>query len=304
MADVKRQDFNPDNVMMHEMKDGTLLDDFNEPIMLDVLQNSKVMKLGRVQDMGGKSEKTFTYWADKPGAYWVGEGRKIQTSKPTVVQATMRSHKLGVIVLATREYLNYTYSQFFEKMKPQISEAFYNKIDEACVLNVDNPFTQSIEQSVATSGNTVTGPINLDNILALEDELLEHDVEANAFISKNQNKTALRNVIDKVTQEKYYDKSNETLDGIPIVDLKSNAIKKGDLYAGDFNKMFYGVPYNMSYKISEEGQISTLTNADGTPVNLFEQEMIALRVTMDFSFHVADDNAFAKLTGGKAAETV
>ncbi|MEB5628931.1 phage major capsid protein [Staphylococcus capitis] len=304
MADVKRQDFNPDNVMMHEMKDGTLLDDFNEPIMLDVLQNSKVMKLGRVQDMGGKSEKTFTYWADKPGAYWVGEGRKIQTSKPTVVQATMRSHKLGVIVLATREYLNYTYSQFFEKMKPQISEAFYNKIDEACVLNVDNPFTQSIEQSVATSGNTVTGPINLDNILALEDELLEHDVEANAFISKNQNKTALRNVIDETTQERYYDKSNNTLDGIPVVDLKSNEIKKGDLYAGDFNKMFYGVPYNMSYKISEEGQISTLTNADGTPVNLFEQEMIALRVTMDFSFHVADDNAFAKLTGGKAAETV
>ena len=57
MADVKRQDFNPDNVMMHEMKDGTLLNDFNEPIMLEVLQNSKVMQLGRVQDMGGKSEK-------------------------------------------------------------------------------------------------------------------------------------------------------------------------------------------------------------------------------------------------------
>ena len=292
MADVKRQDFNPDNVMMHEMKDGTLLNDFNEPIMLEVLQNSKVMQLGRVQDMGGKSEKTFTYWADKPGA-----------SKPTVVQATMRSHKLGVIVLATREYLNYTYSQFFEKMKPQIAEAFYNKIDEACVLNVDNPFTQSIEQSVATADNVVNGPITLENVLALEDELLEHDVEANAFISKNQNKTALRNIIDEKTQERYYDKSNSTLDGIPVVDLKSNEIKKGDLYAGDFNKMFYGVPYNMSYKISEEGQISTLTNADGTPVNLFEQEMIALRVTMDFSFHVADDNAFAKLTEG-AAETV
>ena len=138
----------------------------------------------------------------------------------------MRSHKLGVIVLATREYLNYTYSQFFEKMKPQIAEAFYNKIDEACVLNVDNPFTQSIEQSVATADNVVKGPITLENVLALEDELLEHDVEANAFISKNQNKTALRNVIDKVTQEKYYDKSNETLDGIPIVDLKSNEIKK------------------------------------------------------------------------------
>ena len=60
MADVKVQTFNPDNVMMHEMKDGTLLNDFNEPILLDVLQNSKVMQLGKYQDMGGKSEKEFT----------------------------------------------------------------------------------------------------------------------------------------------------------------------------------------------------------------------------------------------------
>ena len=39
-------------------------------------------------------------------------------------------------------------------------------------------------------------------------------------------------------------------------------------------------------------------NADGSPVNLFEQELIALRVTMDVAFHIADDKAFAKLTAG------
>lgn len=303
MADVKVQTFNPDNVMMHEMKDGTLLNDFNDPILLDVLQNSKVMQLGKYQDMGGKSEKRFTYWADKPGAYWVGEGRKIQTTKPSVVSATMRSHKLGVIVLASREYLNYTYSKFFEKMKPQIVEQFYKKFDEAVLLNVDNPFTQSVEQSVATSGNTVNGEINLDNVLKLEDKLLEHDVEANAFVSKTQNRTALRGVRDENTNESYYDRSSNTLDGIPVVDLKSDEIKKGDLYAGDFNKMFYGVPYNMNYEISTQAQLSTIQNEDGSPVNLYEQELIALRVTMDVAFHIADDNAFAKLTEG-AAETV
>lgn len=303
MADVKVQTFNPDNVMMHEMKDGTLLNDFNDPILLDVLQNSKVMQLGKYQDMGGKSEKQFTYWADKPGAYWVGEGRKIQTTKPSVVSATMRSHKLGVIVLASREYLNYTYSKFFEKMKPQIVEQFYKKFDEAVLLNVDNPFTQSVEQSVATSGNTVNGEINLDNVLKLEDKLLEHDVEANAFVSKTQNRTALRGVRDENTNESYYDRSSNTLDGIPVVDLKSDEIKKGDLYAGDFNKMFYGVPYNMNYEISTQAQLSTIQNEDGSPVNLYEQELIALRVTMDVAFHIADDNAFAKLTEG-GAETV
>lgn len=303
MADVKVQTFNPDNVMMHEMKDGTLLNDFNEPILLDVLQNSKVMQLGKYQDMGGKSEKEFTYWADKPGAYWVGEGRKIQTTKPSIVSAKMRSHKLGVIVLASREFLNYTYSKFFEKMKPQIAEQFYKKFDEAVLLNVDNPFTQSVEQSVATSGNTVNGEINLDNVLKLEDKLLEHDVEANAFVSKTQNRTALRGVRDENTNESYYDRSSNTLDGIPVVDLKSDEIKKGDLYAGDFNKMFYGVPYNMNYEISTQAQLSTIQNEDGSPVNLYEQELIALRVTMDVAFHIADDNAFAKLTEG-AAETV
>ena len=301
MADVKAQVFNPDHVMMHEHKEGELLNDFNQPILLDILQNSKIMQLGKYEDMGGKSEKEFTYWADKPGAYWVGEGQKIRTTKPSLVSAKMRSHKLGVIVVASREFLNYTYSQFFEAMKPQIAEQFYKKFDEAGLLNVDNPFAQSVEQSVKTSGNVVNGPITLENVLSLEDELLEHDVEANAFLSKTQNRTALRGVRDENTNESYYDRSSNTLDGLPVVDLKSDEIKKGDLYAGDFNKMFYGIPYNMSYKISEDGQLSTVQNKDGSPVNLFEQELIALRVTMDVAFHIADDNAFAKLTAGSGS---
>ncbi|WP_342610251.1 phage major capsid protein [Staphylococcus hsinchuensis] len=302
MANVTPQDFNPDNVMMHEAKEGELLNDFNDPILLDVLQNSKIMQLGKLEDMAGKSEKEFTYWADKPGAYWVGEGQKIQTTKPSLIKASMRSHKLGVIIVASREYLNYTYARFFEAMKPQIAEQFYKKFDEAGLLGVDNPFAQSVNDSVTKSGNVVNGPINLENVLALEDALLENDVEANAFLSKTQNRTALRDVIDINTQERYYDRTSNTLDSLPVVDLKSDEIKKGDLFAGDFDKMFYGVPYNMSYKISEDGQLSTVQNADGSPVNLFEQELIALRVTMDVAFHIADDNAFAKLSTGETAE--
>lgn len=306
MPDMKPQTFNPDHVMMHEVKEGELLNDFNQPILLNVLENSKIMQLGKFQDMAGKSEKEFTYWADKPGAYWVGEGQKIRTTKPSLVSAKMRSHKLGVIVVASRVFLNYTYAQFFEAMKPQIAEQFYKKFDEAGLLNIDNPFTQSVAQSVTSSGNLITGPINEDNVLKLEDVLLEHDVEANAIVSKRQNRTALRQIRNEITQESIYDRSANTLDGLPVVDLKSDELKKGELYAGDFDKMFYGIPYNMSYKISEDGQLSTVQNQDGSPVNLFEQELIALRVTMDVAFHIADDKAFAKLdaTGAKPAETV
>ena len=34
---------------------------------------------------------------------------------------------------------------------------------------------------------------------------------------------------------------------------------------------------------------------DSTPVNLFEQEFVALRVTMDVAFMIVKDEAFAKL---------
>ena len=70
----------------------------------------------------------------------------------------------------------------------------------------------------------------------------------------------------------------------------------------NLNNLIYGVPYNINFKISEDGQISTMKNADGTPINLFEQEMVAVRVTMDIAVMITKADAFAKLTA--TAETV
>lgn len=293
MADVKRQTFNPDNVMMNEVKEGEILGNFNEAIMLDVAQGSKIMQLGKYQEMTGK-EKEFTFWADKPGAYWVGEGRKIQTSKPSLVTAKMVARKLGVIVVASREYLEYTYRDFFNAMKPQIVEAFQKKFDEAGILNVDNPFENSIEQAVVKAGNVVEGAINYENVMKLDELLNDEDLEVNAYISKSANVSALRQVVD-AQNNPVYDNTNKVLDGKPVVTLKSTDMKKGDVYAGDFDKVFYGVPYPIHFKIDESAQLSTIENEDGTAVNLFEQELFALRATMDVAVLIADDNAFSKL---------
>ena len=103
------------------------------------------------------------------------------------------------------------------------------------MLNVDNPFKQSVEQSATAANNVVKGDITLDNILALEDTLLE-DVEANAFLSKTQNRTALRGVRDEDTKESYYDRANNILDGLPVVDLKSDQFKKETYTLGTSTK--------------------------------------------------------------------
>lgn len=294
------QTFNPDNVMVHERKDGSIPDAQNGLILQEVIENSKIMQLGVYEEMTEK-EKNFEYFAEGPGAYWVGETEKIQTSKPTLLQATMRAHKLGVIIPVSREYLHYSVSNFFEVMRPKIAEAFYLKFDEAGILNVNNPFAQSVDEAATEAGNVVSGPINFENILNLQDALYAADEEANAIVSKVQNNTALRGSVD-ANNVSLFDRQNGTLDGITTVNLKSAEMERGTLYAGNFDHLRYGIPYNITYQISEEAQLSTITNEDGSPVNLFEQEMVALRATMDVAMMITKDGAFAKLTAGDAPE--
>lgn len=290
------QTFNPDNVTMYEAKDGTIPEKYTKLTLKEIMENSKVMQLAKYEEMTEK-EKTFEYFANGPGAYWVGEGEKIKTSKPQWLSAKMVAKKLGVIIPCSREYLHYKMSDFFETMKPKIAEAFYKKFDAAAIMNADNPFPQSIEESIETTGNSVPGEITYDNILAVEDKLTDEDFDVNAFISTKKNRSTLRgaNKIENgVVVESLYDRSNNTIDGLPVVDLKD--LEKGELYAGDFDYMYYGIPFGMSYKLDESAQLSTITNEDGTPVNLFEQELVALRVTMDVAFMIVKDGAFAKIT--------
>lgn len=149
------QTWNPDNVTVFEHKEGTIPDKYNELILKDVMEGSKVMQLAKYEEMDSK-EKKFEYFAKGPGAYWVGEGEKIKTSKPQWLTAKMVAKKLGVIVPCSRELLSYKVSDFFEKMKPKIAEAFYKKFDDAVILNADNPFPQSLEESVMESGNSIS----------------------------------------------------------------------------------------------------------------------------------------------------
>lgn len=295
------QTFNPEKVLVSEKKDGTFTKKMTDIIMKDVAENSVVMQLGQYHEMDGLQEKTVYVQTDGVSAYWVNETEKIKTDKPEVVPVTLKAHKLGIILVASREALNYTWEKFFEDMKPQIVEAFHTKIDEAGLLGHETPFANSVAKSAKDSNQAVVGPINYENLLKLEDKLYEADIKPNAFVSKIQNRSALRESRDG-DKKTIYDKANNTIDGITTVDLKSKQFKKGDLLAGDFNNLIYGVPYNINFKISEEGQISTMKNSDGTPINLFEQEMVAVRVTMDIAVMVTKANAFAKLTA--SAENV
>lgn len=297
-------EFNPDNVLLQDARTGQIPREQGTLVIRDVMQNSVMMQLAQYEEMT-KQEKEFQYLADGVGAYWVDEGEVIQTSKPQWLTATMRAHKLGVIVPVSREFLTYSVTDFFTQVRPLIAEAFYKKFDEATILGVDNPFAQSLEDSVTAAGHVVTGDINGDTFFELTDYVNDAGFDVNAFISKTQNRSLLRRVIDGVPQGdtvvdpvRLYDRNTNTLDGAPVVDLNSSEMQKGELFAGNFNYVRYGIPYNLNYAISEDAQLSSIVDENGQPINLFERELIAIRATMDIGFMVLNDEAFAKIEPG------
>ena len=294
--------FNPDNVLLQDYKTGAIPEEQGTLILKETMNNSVMMQLAKYEPMT-KQKKTFQYLAEGVGAYWVGEGEVIQTSKPQWLTATMEAKKLGVIIPVSREFLQYSVTNFFNEVRPLIAEAFYKKFDEATILNFDNPFVQSLQESITAASHIVTGDINGDNFFDLTDLVNDDGFDVNAYISKKQNRSLLRRVVDGFTQEdgtitdpvRLYNRGANTLDGSPVADLDSTNMDKGELFAGNFNYVRYGIPYNLNYSISEEAQLSSIVDESSQPINLWERELMAIRATMDVGFMVLKDEAFAKI---------
>lgn len=284
--------FNPDNVLLQDAKTGAIPSEQGTLILKETMNNSVMMQLARYEEMT-KQEKEFQYLADGVGAYWVGEGEVIQTSKPQWLTAKMVAKKLGVIVPVSREFLQYSVTDFFTQVRPLIAEAFYKKFDEATILNVDNPFPQSLQESVTDSNHIVEGTITYDTLMDLYGLLNDADHDPNAFIARKNNNSAFRGITEN--EQPLYDRAANTLDGLPIVNLNSSELAKGEMFAGDFDYVRYGIPYNLNYSISEEAQLSSIVDENGDPINLFERELMAIRATMDVGFMVLKDEAFAKV---------
>ncbi|MFJ9462145.1 phage major capsid protein [Viridibacillus arvi] len=296
--------FNPANVLLQDAKTGSIPTEQGTLVMKEFMANSVVAQLAQYEPMT-KPKKQFTYLAGGPGAYWVGEAERIQTSKAEWLTATMETKKLGVIIPASKEFLRYSVSDFFNQMKPAIAEAFYTKFDQAALFGVASPYASgtSIFERITAAGNTIARGstdnlyTDLNGLLALVED---GDHDPNGYTTTRKFRQHLRGAVDAQKQPIF----NETTAGAPAqvlglpvgyVDGKAWDGTKADLLTGDWKYARYGILQGIEYAISEDATLTTVT-ADGAPVNLFERDMFALRATMEIGFMTLKEDAFAALT--------
>lgn len=294
--------FNPANVLLQNALTGSIPKEQGTLVLKEFMQKSAVTQLAKYEKMT-KPEKEFTYLASGPGAYWVGEGERIQTDKATWLNAKMITKKLGVIIPVTKEFLKYTVSDFFTMIRPAVSEAFAIKFDQAALFGIASPFGTGV--SVYERATAASNTLAIESLGNLYDELNgllalveDNDKDVNGFTTTKRFRQRLRGAKDQnglpIFNDATAGATSQAL-GLPIgyVDSKSWDYTKALLMAADWDMARYGILQGMEYKVSEEATLTTIQDENGDSINLFERDMFALRVTQQVGFMTLNDKSFA-----------
>lgn len=268
-------------------------------IMTGVARGSSILRLGKVFNMESETKK-FPVLAEGPGAYWVGEGERIKTSKAEWIFPEIVAKKLAVIIPVTNEKMKDTTIAVFEELKPQITEALYQAIDSEGLFGTQGIFAKNVVKSAVESGNIVvddTSTLDLD--ISDQMALIENSgLDVNGFAGHYGIKNRLRKLRDANGNQLF-------VSGVDTKELYSNPIEfsrngawdktKAELIAGDWDKLLIGIRDGIEYKVLEEATLQGTLDADGKPLSLAEQDMIALRVTFRLGILPIKDEAFAIL---------
>lgn len=261
-------------------------------IIKDVTEGSVMLQLANVKEMNQPTMQ-FPVELDKPGAYVVGEGQKITVDKASWKTIEMTAKKIGVIVPATREALEDGIINIPQEVKASIANAFARKIDECTMFDSTEFYGagKSIFELAKTKSKTLeaTGSVFEDasNLMGLVEA---EDLEPNGFVAPRTLKAAIRNDKNAALNYVVEDKVNgepARMHGEAIVYSKHFDKAKAQLLTGDFDKVYVGILDEIEYKVSDQGTVGD--------INLFEQDMVAIRATMRVAFLVIKPEAFAVL---------
>ncbi len=277
--------------------EGFVPQDIAKEIIKETVENSTIMKLAKTESMTSDN-KTFPVLAEGAGAYWVGEGERIQTSSSTWIFPELEAKKLAVIIPVTKEKLNDSTIDVFGELKEQIAEAFYTAIDGAAYFGTNSPFATNLFDSATNAGNIVTAGTNDTYDLDVSDAMATvedagHDVKA--FAAKN----GIKNTLSKLRAANgnaliAYGTSGSEFYKLPI-EFNRNGwdATKADIIGGDFAKYaIFGIRDGIQYETLTEATLQGTVDEDGNPLSLAEQDMIAIKATMRVGFLVVKDDAF------------
>ncbi len=230
--------------------------------------------------------------ADSVTAYRVGEKSKITSSQPTFSKVSLQLQKLATLIPMSNDLLKDANQDVADLLARLSAEALAKKEDEWAFLGLSagEGLFQDTNVNVVTlgSGDTTYAKADFDDLLDLMGQISEGALSGakwymsfSMFIALRKNKYA-SGTASYILQEpgagvpaSIWGYPVEFVSVMPRTSDGSQASKKF-LAFGNLNYLLLGDARQYEIKISEEASV---TDTDGsTNINLFEQDMSAVRV--------------------------
>ena len=269
--------------------------DVSQEIMQKVQEGSAIMRLARQIALPGRGTSINVITSD-PSASWVGETSAKPVSNPGLATKVMRAYKLAVIVPFSNEFRR-DVASLYDALVARLPKALAEKFDATVFGNGDKPgndfdnFASVTKQSLAS--DVYTGLVAADTDVSL------HGGIVNGYALSPQARGILLAATDQNKRPLFVNNVSEG--AVPMILGAPTYMSKGAFVsgspsvvavAGDWTQAMYGTVEGVKIDYSSD---ATLDLGGGSSINLFQQNMFAVRAEIEVGFR-ANTDMFNALT--------
>lgn len=268
--------------------------DVSNEILQKAQDSSAVMKLARQIALPGRGAAINVITSD-PTASWVGETAAKPVSNPGLETKIMRAYKLAVIVPFSNEFRR-DVAALYDALINRLPGALGQKFDNTVFGGTQAPgsdfdtFASVTKQDIET--NTYAGFVAADGDIATNGGIM------NGIVLSPQGKGVVLGATDQDKRPLFI---NSVAEGaVPMILGARTELSKGAYvagtpnvlgFAGDWSQAVYGTVEGVKIDYSAD---ATLDLGSGNAINLFQQNMFAVRAEIEVGFR-ADTSVFNAL---------
>lgn len=275
--------------------------DVSQTILQKTQEESAVMQLAQEIALPGRGTAINVITSD-PEAAWVGETASKTVANPGLETKVMSAYKLAVIVPFSMEFRR-DLASLYDALVARLPRALAAKFD-ATVFNGTAPGSNFDTLASATAQSF--GSDVYAALVAAQTDIATHGGILNGFAISPQGQGVLLGATDTTKRPLFI---NSVAEGaVPMILGAPTEITKGAYkaavgtttpavygFAGDWTQAMYGTVEGVRITYSEDATLTTGSGTNISTINLFQQNMFAVRAEIEVGFR-ADVNCFNKLT--------
>lgn len=272
--------------------------DVSQEIIQKTQEESAIMQLARQIPLPGRGAAVNVITSD-PEAAWVGETNAKPVSNPGLATKILRGYKLAVIVPFSNEFRR-DVATLYDAVVDRLPRALGAKFDATVFGNGSAPGSDF--DTFASVTAQAIGADAYAGLVAADGDVAAHGGIMNGIVLAPQGKSILLSAVDRDGRPLFI---NSVAEGaIPMV-LGARTLQSKGAYvagtspapnkvgiAGDWTQAVYGTVEGVRITYSED---ATLDLGNGTLINMFQDNMFAVRAEIEVGFR-ADTSVFNALT--------